>query len=458
MKMKTLQKHTTISIMNWRGKIGLIVFFFAALLAACEAPKEIGLAPDAPLEIKYIDTFTVKASTVLLDSVRTSSSAQMLVGNVLDPQFGKISARSFFEYGNVINLNPDKIYQYDSVSISMSYSYVYGDTIQPFKLNIHRLVDTLQNKTYYNNNAIAYEPKPFATTTFTPTFSQSSFMRLQLPEAYGRQIFGSSGTFKTVQEFVKYFKGFAFIPDPNNKAVLGFSSGGIQVELFFHENGAVGSILLPIRLSRRFNQVLAQRIDGSALSKLTQLKPVPTQQTNGLSYVQSALGVVTKIEFPYLASLLKSKQIAINRAELLIKPELTTTLDGYFPIPSTVVMAETDETNRVLRSKGGLELLLPEDGQTFNSTINPQIVGYNARTQGYNFVLSTYFQALTSGFKKTNGLLLMPLNFAQWSAYAGAAGGNPSNFTPFLNTNIDRMTLRPNASNTKLVLFYTTTK
>jgi Domain of unknown function (DUF4270) len=169
--MKILQKHITTYIMNWSAKSGLFTIVLIGLLNACEVPKEIGLPPGALVDMKYVDTLTVKASTVLLDSIRTVAATQMLVGSYQDPQFGKISSQCFFEFSPPsFDFSTEKTYQYDSVAIQMSYSYLYGDTLQPFEMNIHRLVDTLaKNKTYYNYDKVAYDPKPYSNVKFTPT-------------------------------------------------------------------------------------------------------------------------------------------------------------------------------------------------------------------------------------------------------------------------------------------------
>lgn len=148
--------------MNWPAKTaGFLVIAFAILLAACEAPKEIGLPPEVIAEVQFTDTVTVRTSTVLLDSVRTSNAQQMLVGNYRDPIFGRVSAQPFFEMGQTLNLNSDgstNTYVFDSLRLNVAYSYLYGDTLQPFEVKLHRLSDSLRTgKNYYNNSSIPYD-------------------------------------------------------------------------------------------------------------------------------------------------------------------------------------------------------------------------------------------------------------------------------------------------------------
>ena len=452
--MRTLQMRTTISIMSYWGKFSILFAVLFAVISACEAPKEIGLPPSVVLSVIYTDTLTVKTSTVLLDSVRTSTASQMLAGSYNDPQFGKVSANSYFEYGGVLNLDNNKVYQYDSVALSMTYSYIQGDTTQPFTLNVHRLKDTLDNKTYYNYSSVAYDPKPFVSATFRPAPSQNNTVRVALPEAYGRSIFGSyAAGVTTLQQFVSRFKGFALIPNANNKAIIGFPAVGIQVQLYYHEFGSPLQSGVAIRpTNRRFNQVQSQK-SGTVLANLKPLKPISSQQLGGYSYVQDALGIVTKIEIPNLKNLSKDGPIAFNRAELFIKPDLNFPPNGIFRIPE-LVLAETDETNRVLRSKGDLELLLSDDAAVYSGQISPQISQFSARFQQYDFVLTNYLEAINSGFKKSKGLLLMPLDLNEFASLGAA----PTKFTPYLNSKVSRLIIQPNAENMKLVVFYTKAK
>ncbi len=436
------------------AKATTLTAFVVLLLTACELPREIGLPIANPVDIRYTDTLTVRASTVLLDSIRTSGAIQMLVGSYTDPLFGKISSRAFVEFApGAYDFNQDKIYQYDSVAVFMSYSSngYYGDTLQPFEMTVHRLKDTLvTGKTYYNYNTTPYDPAVFTKFSFSPQSSRNT-LTTRLPDTFGRQIFGlmfGSGRVKNPSAFVKEMKGFALIPNPNNKAIAGFPSEAIQVVLFFHENGVAGQIAYPLPLvSRRYNNIIADR-SGTKIANLQPLKGVSPQQLNGLTYIQDAVGVVTKLEIPYLFNLQKDARIAINRAELAITPE---PIEGFFPYPSGLVLAETDETNRILRGKSDLELLVGNDGTTYSSSLSPQLVTYNSLSKNYNFILTTYLQSIVSGFKKTKGMMLLPINAERWP-------GTPPKFSPYFNSKVSRMTIRPNAKNLKLIVFYTTTK
>lgn len=456
--------------MNWLVKAALsVITILSITLTSCEAPKEIGLPPEVIAEVLFTDTLTVKTSTVLLDSVRTSNAQQLLTGKYRDPIFGTVTAQPFFEMGGALNLNLNSdgttntnVYAYDSLILDVAYSYLYGDTLQPFELNLHRLTDTLiTGKTYYNNSTIAYDPTPIAKVKITPIPSINNSIKFKLPNTLGKQIFDLSGKpeASTAAKFIQTIKGFTLVPSANNGMVVGFSPSnrGITLNLYLHNTADTIALVRSFTVSKRFNQVKADR-QGTALSQIQPLKPLSAAQTGGLNYVQDALGVVTKIEFPHLSALFKGGNVAINRAELNIVPESPKHIGGIYGLPSGLTMAETDETNKVLRSKGDTELLLPVDGATFQNYVLPQVVSYSSKFRNYNFVLTTYLQAVSIGFKKSTGLLLMPVSSAE-TIQSYANNSQPlTSYYPFMNHKLDRLTINPTRDNVKLMLFYTVTR
>jgi hypothetical protein len=452
--------------MNWPAKTAsFLVIAFAILLAACEAPKEIGLPPEVIAEVQFTDTVTVRTSTVLLDSVRTSNTQQLLVGNYRDPIFGQVSAQPFFEMGRILNLNSDgstNTYVFDSLHLDVAYSYLYGDTLKPFEVKLHRLSDSLRTgKTYYNNSSIPYDAAALASVKFNPTPSTNNTFKLKLPNTLGQQLLDLSGKTEgsTALKFAQQLRGFTLVPSASNGMVMGFSpaTSGISLNLYYHITNDTIAYVFQVPILKRFNQMQSDR-QGTALSLIQPLKPLAAAQTKGLNYVQDALGIVTKVEFPYLSKLFGEGRVAINRAELNIVPNQPEHVGGLYGLPSTLTMAETDETNRLLRSKGDTELLLPVDGATFQSYVLPQIVPYTSKFRNYNFVLTTYLQAVSIGFKKSTALLLMPTS--QGSTLQSYVSGNQalSSFYPFINNKVDRLTITPTPENVKLRIFYTVTK
>ena len=87
---------------NWQGwqKTCLSLLTTTCLLfCACERPEQIGfeLQPQGDVGVFFSDTFQVKTSTVLLDSIETINTTRLLLGAFEDPELGNVRAQSFFE-------------------------------------------------------------------------------------------------------------------------------------------------------------------------------------------------------------------------------------------------------------------------------------------------------------------------------------------------------------------------
>lgn len=437
------------------------------LLSGCDPIGNIGVTPLTPVETLFTDTLTVRTSTVLADSVRTGSPDFYLAGRYVDPIFGTVTASSFIRMALDVQLDLGLGAVYDSLTLNMQYSYAYGDTLPVQTFAVHRIRETIDPaKTYYNDSRVAYDPAPLDKRTIKPTpRSANTGLQFRLPDELGRELFAISGqdAGKTNVEFAKVLNGFALIPDAKNTVVLGFPAIGnsLTLNLWYHTTTdstrkAFSATAIAINPQTRqtifragFNRVTADR-SGTPLAGLKPLVPRPAG--DGPAYVQEALGIHTKIEIPYLRSLGKGKSVAINRAELSIKPDLTAATTSLF-IPNFLVLIETDSTNRVAyRPLSSLTAIVQQDAFAYDPRPIPQVAQYNSRFQNYTFKLTTQLNGIRTGAKKNNSFLVAPI-------YTNAIpdqGGAP--YQSQLNNRVTRLVLGSKPGDVKLIVFYTEAK
>ncbi len=432
------------------------------LLLSCDPPGNIGVTPLTPVETLFTDTLTVRMSTVLADSVRTSNPDVFLAGRYVDPLFGTITASSFIRMSLGFQLDLGTTAVYDSLVLYTPYNYTYGDTLPAQTLAVHRIrevIDPLKN--YYNNSTLTYDAAPLATKTFQATPRVNGTLRFKLPDDLGKEIFALSGKTagQTNAEFSKVLGGLALIPDAKNTAVLGFpgSSGALSVRLWYHTTTDTTSKNFPLQAivelqsgattRAGFNRVTADRT-GTPLAALKPLQPVLSSTTGGRTYVQDALGIRTKIEIPYLKSLEKNGPIAINRAELSIKPDLTA-VQPDLPPPSYLLLLETNSTNQVKYEANGFAAIVLND--VGSGASDPPSVLFDSRYKNYTWRLTTHLNAVLEGTKKNDSFLLTPV-------YTTALGQGGTRYDSQLNNRVSRLVLSAKPGDTKLILFYTQAK
>lgn len=438
-------------IQNWQP-LKISVFFLFFVVTSCEDPAtQIGselLKPTDIISTNFTDTLTINASTVLLDSVISSSNDKILVGSYNDPVFGKFKSKGFFQITNVDSIKADGNSILDSVILHLGYKYVMGDTLLPQSFTVHRVLEKIGQNTgsltkrllesldskniYYINDNLKYDPTPLASTGFfkprpivkkrelTTVLDSMRTLLVRLNPTFGQELLSLSG--KTagagLVSFKEYFKGMVLVPGENeNASILGFEPNNTPssvrlkpsyVGLYYHTKDKVDTLRKFFFVSftsneaynNRFNSISFDR-SGTALSKL--LKPndvLEPQNSTKEVYVQASSGIASKIEFPNLKNLTKDGDVAINKVELLLKPvNLQPGVAPTFAL-NIILPNKTNNMKPARTATGELSALPSEVGSTAQTAI------YDATKQEYVFNITSYIQQILLGNIENNGLFI----------------------------------------------------
>lgn len=209
--------------------------------------------------------------------------------------------------------------------------------------------------------------------------------------------------------FRDYFLGMLFKSTSSSAgALIGFNPGYSRMTLYYHNPGdttkynmdyyfSLSNALYP-ELLARFNQIKSVK-SGALVALQNPGNIVSSSATNGLTYIQAGTGVATKVEFPYLQSLKGNRNVAVNKAELVLTAADNIDLQQTIGQLSIV---ETNATNRTLRNSYGLKYLLSEGGSSvLTAAIDP-----GAKT--YTFNVTTAIQSILVGKQGNSGWLITP--------------------------------------------------
>jgi hypothetical protein len=366
------------------------LLFLPLLWIACtddNMPYDIGKDEvDVRTRIGMIDTFTVKSYTVMLDSIPTSGmqypstgiqNPAIVVGNLNDEELGTINAGSFFRVNlpSKVSSSGNNTYQidndavFDSIKLYIIYNKFYqGDTTLPFSINLHRLKDVLKPNSsgfFYNNDSIAAFAELLGSSTFYPSPNSGDTVWITIDRALGEYIFEQMKENENVlvenDLFQHFFKGFMLRGDGTNNALIGFgfpggSTGTIYpgMRIFYHyfeystinrkfDFLAQATEELDARIIRlQFNRFVLSnpKVTFPALQK----NKLPVSFTNNRSYVLAGLGIVTRIEIPYLKNLFYiDENIRILDAKIELEP-----ISGTYSeetLPREISLHSTDNSN-----------------------------------------------------------------------------------------------------------------
>ncbi|GGE95336.1 DUF4270 family protein [Hymenobacter cavernae] len=396
----------------------------AALATACSDPGSIG--NDLPVStdkvgLTYVDTFTVRTATVLLDSIPSSTSTNLLVGRYVDPRLGTVEARAFTQVGLGSAFVPSATSSFDSLVITLrADAYRYGDTTRTQHLLVQRLEENFVDKTYYTSDALRYNDTPLGQIgtsrakeyTFRARPGARTF-RIRLNDDLGKELFqlGQTQQLNSEDDLQRRFKGLVLSPGASDNAALLrllATDNASALNLYYHEAAApadalVRSFTLTVG-NRHFYRLRADR-RASLLAPLTKsYQALSSTNTAAETYIQAGLGLYTRVDIPYLTDLRElGGTFAIISAELTME-SVQGTESPYLAPPARITVGLTDAANRRGSTLSTADPTVPVTG-TYQRLISTRTGLEQGR---YTFQLTTYAQALLNRTFTNNGLLLSP--------------------------------------------------
>ncbi|MCH8317037.1 MAG: DUF4270 family protein [Bacteroidetes bacterium] len=424
-------------IINAKIKFCLLPTVYCLLFfTSCKDP-DIGLIPDERIGTHFTDTFTIKSSIILLDSIQTSNTFYLLVGEYDDPKFGIVKAESYAQVQPAqFNTEFGTNRVLDSIVLYLDYAYFYGDENNVQTIEIYKLDDTLSSTTYYNFDTKPFGNQLLGSINFTPSQldTNTTILSIKLSDQIGNELLTLDSALLDSTEYINdYFKGIALVPQ-NISAIYGFTisaSTNNSAMILYYQNEIEDSIELKFQINTagaRFNHIESEKIGplvsfphihstfpldihihsqnvSIPIGSLTNANEISTDQTNEECYLQAGIGIRTKIEFPYLDIFKDSVgDVAINKVELVIS-DVSGSTDDFTP-PSLLVLYQTDSTNKI----GDLYLVQNDNAVNIFGISEPLFVSYKSEDQTYIFILTRYFQAMLYGKKPNNALIISPIS------------------------------------------------
>ncbi|PJJ47804.1 DUF4270 family protein [Hymenobacter chitinivorans] len=383
------------------------------VLGACTDPDDLGEELPAPksvaLAAAYTDTLTVRASTVLTDSVPSATTSYLLLGRYHDPRLGTITGRSYLQAGLTAAFTPDPGLRYDSLVLVLTTdTYRYGDTTRTQQLEVHRLTQGFQvNKTYFANDALTYAPAVLGHRSFRARAGLGT-VRVRLDNSLGQELWqaGQNNQLTTLGELQSRLPGLVLTPaTADDAALVRFRAAACSLLLYYHDPAAPTEALsYPISLAGDFTHFFQLQADrtGTPLASLTGIRQaLGSTATGEETFIQAGLGLKTKLEFPYLAQLRElGGTIVINSAQLQIET-VSSAENQFWPPPATLYARLTDRANR----NGAY--FLASDGTLAPLTYQRGVSERTGLDQGrYSLGLTAYVQGVLRGTLLNQGILL----------------------------------------------------
>lgn len=351
----------------------IIGFLSIVCLTSCTAEGttyEVGSDfIDNEIQIRVIDTFTVKTGTFKLDSIQTSGSGRILLGSIKDSNFGNTTAKSYLELvASSYSISNDAIY--DSIGMILNYdTYYYGDTTKVQTYKLHRITETFEpedSDNFYNSSSLDYDTASLGQTTFTPRPNRTTdSLFIKMDDALGEEIFDKivDNDINNSDDFLQYFKGLAIIPDATQDShMLGFSTypstsseKNSSMRLYYtikdddNEDNSYYVDFLISSATQQFNQIETD-FSSSVLGDFEDVEEIKSSEdTNNATYIQSGVGIATRIEIPSIKKLLEFSNQATSLSATLTFSPLVGSYNSDNPLPESLLVYVVDHKNRYIK-------------------------------------------------------------------------------------------------------------
>lgn len=315
-----------------------------------------------------VDTFGIQLSTIKLDSIVTSNSETALLGQLNDEKTGKTTSNSFFQLQLPGSNSIDEEDVYDSVALVLNYSgYILGDTTQLFSVSVHEVIEEMElfdDDYLYNNSSFAYKPLALGAKKFFPMPERNEEIVIRLNDSFGIELFeklrNEDDDISTSDLFSDYLKGLVLIADNEfNESIIGFelADSSLCLRLYGHKiDEELEEYTIDFEVSnnqQRFNQI---RYDNSAtiLENLVEQKyAINSEFTDNIAFVKGGVGLMTKISFPGLMSLVEITDGDIIKAELVLHPIVDDSNKDF--LPENFFLYEGRKYNKIENIYGDIE-------------------------------------------------------------------------------------------------------
>lgn len=374
---------------------------------------------DSNVKFSYVDTMNFKMSTFKMDSLATDLDNKLLIGQYIDPFLGKTTSHAF------VNFTPSEYYiqdesVFDSIVLNLEYSgYHYGDTLISNKLEVFELTENLNyqndqlnffNTSNYEVNAIIGE------RYYTPRISKDS-IKITLNNNFGLNIFNKikNGIISDVEELKNHYKGIKISPhEDDNGSIISFNLNTSYIRFYYHLQGYEDEILYydfkysDFQTNRNyFSQIYSDRT-GTILpvNFANQEVEIQSNQSNDLTFIQSGVGLVTKIYLPNF----KERYDNLNFDGFLYKADLEIPINKNLfnnrtKIPDSLRIFVIDKNNQIINT---LKDNIGNDLVAHINYVNSEFNEINLNVPIHSFIELTLSNNV---IYKDYGIMLIPFNY-----------------------------------------------
>lgn len=398
----------------------ILILLTGLLFFRCNDPGIIGsdLLKDDEISLKFVDTFTIKAQTIIDTGNITYDLRipvildQVPVGYFNDPIFGTTDASVFFQFlkSSFLPIPDFKGAVLDSAMLYMALDTVttpYGKTSDLHDMEVFTMNEKISTSTRYRTGyyKFTYDPNPIGSLFNyfpdpkkriqviepTDTFDYDPHVAIKLTPQFGQYVMNlDTLLYNSDSIFLANVKGLLFKQSNLNSRLVAYrmNSSYSRLQITYTKGTSHQIYLYPLQVGPRVPQWTHEH------SPLVKQALNSVEKGNELIFLQSLSGLKAKVDFPNLS--LPAGAI-INKAELEV-----TAIE--LPGDNLAVYTPSVQLGLLRRDPNGFEVLTSDQGNLDDFTllggaVTKKVVnGVSVNT--YTLNISNHIQEILSGKEK----------------------------------------------------------
>ncbi|MPM01989.1 hypothetical protein SDC9_48232 [bioreactor metagenome] len=339
----------------------ILMLLFASLPSCYDEGATFGEnLVDSSFRNVTADTSSVTVTNVRIDSLETSGTETILVGEYSHTLWGTVASMSYIPYSRPsYSTDIEETVKLDSLVLKLYYNgYYLGDTTQWQTLSVYPLNEKVvlnDNDYLYSHSSFSYGKNALGKKTFKPHPGRGEPVEIRLSDQLGQELltrFHNRDESVSDDMFEEYFKGIALVAESGSKNLLGFSVGDTlsALTLYYHvddELRSPQSMVISPNTSTQFNHFNHNRSGSLLPDPASPKEEITSAQVGDRGLLAGGLGWYTRLEFPYLNNILQQGvQVEIQNAMLRIYPEIGT-YSEFNALPDSIYLYIADENNVV---------------------------------------------------------------------------------------------------------------
>lgn len=414
--MNLLAKKLSIKNILKPGLMILIPVFFG-----CETQNDLGIkyGLDTDANVKFVE-FTLPATNVYIDSLRTDGENRILVGSYTDPLTGSVSAEGYFQFSYEKGPMPRaKKATTDTLKLDSILLFLESDKIIPQRgvsyqeFDLYDLQDTLNSSAIYLSNLKQIPGSQIGTYSSSIDAATDTLYTIKFETTYAQSFFDQLSDIAEDESqsiSTTVFKSLGIVPGASSESIASLNLLSDTSRLIVYSSpvdpeAKDTTYLTYFKLTGKNYSHLERNRSGSSYDGITEKSDFDL--SDGQTMFSPLSGISTSFSIDILEDFFsENPNILINNADVVFDFEAEDYVDTLVNFMNYFRKANKEIFGPAIQSNPFGNIVMADNGYLGQQS-NPATGRLSVDKEQILFTSTLFYQQLYNGFLSTGSLSLL---------------------------------------------------